>query len=226
MMEGQWRALRGLAVAAALGISASACAHVKPEELDSRLATLREDLTQQIQQGDQQVSSQLGGRMDNMESRVGQLESQLTDLQQQFDVTVQKLETALRFDMPVYFAYNESELQPQGRDVLERFSQIAQEYYPDALITVEGFTDPSGSRAYNQQLGMRRADAVKTYLVGQGMSGERIRTVSYGEDTQRLVADGEQGPGNAGWQNRRVVIVIDHSAQATAAISDMEAANR
>ena len=226
MMEGQWRAFRGLAVAAALGISASACAHVKPEELDSRLATLREDLTQQIQQGDQQVSSQLGGRMDNMESRVGQLESQLTDLQQQFDVTVQKLETALRFDMPVYFAYNESELQPQGREVLERFSQIAQEYYPDALITVEGFTDPSGSRAYNQQLGMRRADAVKTYLVGQGMSGERIRTVSYGEDTQRLVAEGEQGPGNAGWQNRRVVLVIDHSVQATAAISDMEAANR
>jgi peptidoglycan-associated lipoprotein len=226
MMDGQLRAFRGLAVAAALGISASACAHVKPEELDSRLATLREDLTQQIQQGDQQTASQLGGRMDNVESRMAQLGSQLTNLQQQFDVTVQKLETALRFDMPVYFAFNEAELQPEGREVLERFSQIAQEYYPDALITVEGFTDAAGSRAYNQQLGMRRADAVKTYLVEQGMTGERIRTVSYGEDVQRLVTEGQKGPGTAGWENRRVVLVIDHSVQATAATSDMEAANR
>lgn len=226
MMEGKLRAFRGLAVAAALGVSASACAHVKPEELDSRLATLREDLTQQMQQGDQQVSGQLGGRMDNMESRMAQLESQLNDLQQQFDVTVQKLETALRFDMPVYFAYNESEIQPEGREVLERFTQIAQEYYPDALLTVEGFTDASGSRAYNQQLGMRRADAVKAFLVDQGMTGERIRTVSYGEDVQRLVAEGQTGPGTSGWENRRVVLVIDHSAQATAATSDMEAANR
>ena len=226
MIDGHMRAFRGLAVAVALGMSASACAHVKPEELDSRLASLREDLTQQIQQGDQQVSSQLGGRVDNMESRMSQLESQLTDLHQQFDVTVQKLETALRFDMPVYFAYNESELQPQGRDVLERFSQIAREYYPDALVTVEGFTDASGSRAYNQQLGMRRADAVKGFLVEQGMTGEKIRTVSYGEDTQRLVTEGQTGPGTSGWENRRVVVVIDHSAQATAAASDMEAANR
>lgn len=228
MIDGHMRAFRGLAVAAALGVTASACAHVKPEELDSRLATLREDMTQQIQQGDQQVASQLGGRVDNMESRMSQLESNLTDLQQQFDVTVQKLETALRFDMPVYFAFNESELQPEGQEVLERWTQIAREYYPDALVTVEGFTDASGSRAYNQQLGMRRADAVKAFLVEQGMTGERIRTVSYGEDVQRLVAEGQTGPGTAGWENRRVVLVIDHSAQATAAISDidMEAANR
>lgn len=228
MIDGQLRAIRGLAVAAALGVSASACAHVKPEELDSRLATLREDLTQQMQQGDQQVSGQLGGRMDNMESRMSQLESQLTDLQQQFDVTVQKLETALRFDMPVYFTFDSADLQSQGREVLERFSQIAREYYPDALVTVEGFTDSSGSRAYNQQLGMRRADAVKSYLVDQGMTGERIRTVSYGEDVHRIVSEGQTGPGTSGWENRRVVLVIDHSAQATAATSDMdmEAANR
>ena len=226
MIDGHMRAFRGLAVAAALGVSASACAHVKPEELDSRLATLREDLTTQMQQGDQQVSSQLSGRMDTMESRMAQLESQLSQLQQQFDVTVQKFETALRFDMPVYFGFDEAEIQPQGREVLERFSQIAREYYPDALLTVEGFTDAAGSRAYNQQLGMRRADAVKGYLVEQGMTGERIRTVSYGEDVQRLVAEGQNGPGTAGWENRRVVLVIDHSAQATATTSDMEAANR
>jgi peptidoglycan-associated lipoprotein len=161
-----------------------------------------------------------------MESRMSQLESQLNDLQQQFDVTVERLETALRFDVPVYFGFDDSELQAEGHEVLDRFGQIAQEYYPGALVTVEGFTDAAGSRSYNQQLGMRRADAVKGYLVEQGLTSDMIRTVSYGEDVQRLVAEGQTGPGTTGWENRRVVLVIDHSAQASAATSDMEAANR
>jgi len=67
---------------------------------------------------------------------------------------------------------------------------------------------------------MRRADAVKAFLVEQGMTGENIRTVSYGESQPRIVAAGEHGPGTAGWQNRRVVIVIDQAGQANAAVSD------
>ncbi len=165
-------------------------------------------------------ASQLGGRLDDVESRVSRLQSDLNDLQQQFDVTVQKLETALQFDMPVYFEFDQAELLPKGREVLQRFSQVAQEYYPGAILTVEGFTDPSGSQAYNQRLGMRRADAVKAFLVEQGLSGENIRTVSYGESSQRLVTDGQHGPGTAGWENRRVVIVIDHTSQSSAATSD------
>jgi outer membrane protein OmpA-like peptidoglycan-associated protein len=205
---------------AALGLSASACAHVTPEQLDTQLATLRDDMNQKIEQGDQQTASQLGGRLDDVESRVSRLQSDLNDLSQKFDVTVQKLETALQFDMPVYFEFDQADLLPKGRDVLQRFSQVAQEYYPGALVTVEGFTDSSGSQEYNQRLGMRRADAVKAFLVEQGMSGENIRTVSYGESSQRIVADGQHGPGTSGWENRRVVIVIDHASQSSAATSD------
>ncbi len=220
MIVGQMRAIRGLAMVAALGLSASACAHVTPEQLDTQLATLRDDMNQKIEQGDQQTASQLGGRLDDVESRVSRLQSDLNDLSQKFDVTVQKLETALQFDMPVYFEFDQADLLPKGRDVLQRFSQVAQEYYPGALVTVEGFTDSSGSQEYNQRLGMRRADAVKAFLVEQGMSGENIRTVSYGESSQRIVADGQHGPGTSGWENRRVVIVIDHASQSSAATSD------
>lgn len=220
MIVGQMRALRGLAMVAALGLSASACAHVTPEQLDTQLATLRDDMNQKIEQGDQQTASQLGGRLDDVESRVSRLQSDLNDLSQKFDVTVQKLETALQFDMPVYFDFDQAELLPKGREVLQRFSQVAQEYYPGAIMTVEGFTDASGSQAYNQGLGMRRADAVKAFLVEQGLTGENIRTVSYGESQPRIVAAGEHGPGTAGWQNRRVVIVIDQAGQANAAVSD------
>jgi peptidoglycan-associated lipoprotein len=88
---------------------------------------------------------------------------------------------------------------------------VLSEYYPEALITVEGFTDPSGSAAYNLRLGQARADNVRGYLVTQsGLSDGQVRSVSYGEDTSRLVRPGAQGPGMEGRENRRVVIVIDH----------------
>lgn len=221
-MDVHSKALRGLTVIAVIGVAGSACAHVSQEDLDGRLTTLREDLTTQIEQGDQQLAR----RVDDVEGRMAQLESDLNDLQQQYDVTIERLETALRFDVPVYFDFDDSAVKPEGHEVLERFSQIAQEYYPDALLTVEGFTDPAGSREYNLRLGQARAESVKDYLVQQGMPGDRIRTVSYGEDGQRLVADGAQGPGSDGWQNRRVVMVIDHSGQMQGAVASTGEPNR
>jgi peptidoglycan-associated lipoprotein len=88
---------------------------------------------------------------------------------------------------------------------------VAREYYPDALITVEGFTDPSGSEEYNLRLGQRRAEAVAAYLTEMSdLTGDKLRAVSYGEDTRRLVMPEGWGPGAPGWENRRVVLVIDH----------------
>lgn len=216
------KALRGLAAVAVIGVAGSACAHVSQDDLDSQLTTLRGDLTAQIEQGDQALAR----RVDDVEGRMAQLESDLNDLQQQYDVTIERLETALRFDVPVYFDFDAAEVKPEGREVLERFSQIAQEYYPDALLTVEGFTDPAGSREYNLRLGQARAESVKGYLVQQGLPDDQIRTVSYGEDGQRLVEKGAEGPGTVGWQNRRVVMVIDHSGQGTGAVASIGSENR
>lgn len=193
------------------------CAHVNQEDLDSRLSGLREDVSEEIAQGDRQVRNDLGQRMDGIEDRLDGLVRDLDALEREFDATVERLQTALRFNMPVHFGFDEATLRSQDEPVLERFSQVAQEYYPDALITVEGFTDPAGSEDYNMRLGQRRAEAVKSYLVNQAtMKGDRIRTVSYGESTVRQVADGAAGPGREGWENRRVVLVIDHGGAAPA----------
>jgi peptidoglycan-associated lipoprotein len=124
---------------------------------------------------------------------------------------VERLETAIRFNMPVYFGFDEDEIRAQDRGVLDRFAQVVKEYYPVSLVTVEGFTDPSGSAAYNKRLGMRRAESVKSYLVqANGLSPDLLRTVSYGEEVARQIREGQRGPGNEGWENRRVVLVIDH----------------
>ncbi|MGH7534446.1 MAG: OmpA family protein, partial [Gemmatimonadales bacterium] len=100
--------------------------------------------------------------------------------------------------------------------VLDRFASVVREYYPGALITVEGFTDPAGSVAYNQRLGQRRADAVREYLAtAGGFATENLKAVSYGEVRNRQVAPGARGPGDLGIENRRVALVIDHAAVAS-----------
>jgi peptidoglycan-associated lipoprotein len=210
MSSGAWKLLiKRTGVLVATGAILSGCARVKPEELDAALADIRTEM----QDGDQRVSGEvatLGGRVDGLESRLDALESRLTQLAQEFDATVERLETAIRFDMPVYFDFDSSDLTDTHRQILSRFAGVVREYYPTALITAEGFTDAVGTPEYNQALGLRRADAVKGFLVQQGLSGDQVRSVSYGEAQNRQVSSAH-GPGSEGWENRRVALVIDHN---------------
>lgn len=209
---------RGLGILSALSlvVTVAACSRVKPEELDASLAALRADMQREMQQGDDQVSQRLTGRITTVEQRQAALETDLNQLEQEFEVAITRLEGQLRFDVPVYFAFNDATVETDDQAVLDRFNAVRAEYYPNALITVEGFTDPSGSAEYNTSLGLRRASAVRDYLVTAGLTQDLVRAVSYGEDTARLVQPADQGPGNAGWQNRRVVLVIDHGGEAPA----------
>lgn len=198
------RLIRGAALALA-GITA-ACAHVGQEQFETEMAALRAEMEQNTGESNRRTEAQLA----QLEARLDGLARGLSEMEREFDVTVQRLETAIRFDMPVYFDFDQAALQPEGLPVLNRFAGVVGEYYPDALLTVEGFTDPSGSATYNLELGQRRADAVQRYLVeSEGFSPELVRAVSYGEDASRLVARGQGGP-QEGWENRRVVLVIEH----------------
>lgn len=200
---------RTIAMLSLVGVAA--CSTVKPEEMDASLQALRSEMMQEIQSGDQAVSDQLGGRVTTLERRMAALESDLQQMQSDFEVSIQKLQDQLRFDVPVYFAFDDATVKDTDHAVLDRFSAVAHEYYPDALITVEGFTDASGSAEYNLQLGERRATAVRGYLVeSTDMADGQVKAVSFGEDTRRLVQPTNTGPGTAGWENRRVVLVIDH----------------
>jgi peptidoglycan-associated lipoprotein len=53
---------------------------------------------------------------------------------------------------------------------------------PNARVTIEGHCDERGSEEYNLGLGDRRANAVKEYLISQGIPASRLSTVSYGEE--------------------------------------------
>ena len=198
------RLIRGAALTFA--VITAACAHVGQEQFDTEMAALRAELEQTASGSNRRTEAQLA----RLETRLDGLARGLSALEREFDVTVQRLETAVRFDMPVYFAFDKADLRPEDLPVLDRFAGGVGEYYPDALLTVEGFTDPTGSATYNLALGQRRAEAVQKYLVeSEDFPLERVRAVSYGEDAARLVSPGLGGP-EAGLENRRVVLVIEH----------------
>jgi peptidoglycan-associated lipoprotein len=195
-----------------LTVLTSGCATVKRQEMEDRLSVMGSELRQEIQDGDQRVATSLGARIDGLEARVEAQERALQALERDFDAKIERLATALRFNVPVYFGFDEDEVRSQDFAVLDRFAQVVKDHYPTALVTVEGFTDPAGAPEYNVRLGQRRADRVKAYLVDRsGLAGERVRAVSYGEAAARQVAQGAHGPGSMGWENRRVVLVIDHA---------------
>ncbi len=205
-----------LGTAIPLAIALAGCSYVKRQDMDDQLASLRAQMESErraeIAEGDGQTSDELNGRMDALSARMDGLARELAALEEDFDARVEELETALRFDVPVYFGFDEAEVGSQHVAFLDRFAHVVTRYYPSSLVTVEGFTDPVGSQEYNLALGKKRAQAVMDYLVEQsGLSSDRVRAVSYGEAADRLVSADDHGPGPEGWENRRVALVIDHS---------------
>lgn len=83
-------------------------------------------------------------------------------------------------EVKVYFDYNKSFIRPNARPELNEGAKLLEEN-PDADIVITGRTDARGSVEYNEQLGARRANAVRDYLISQGVDPNRVRVVSRGE---------------------------------------------
>ena len=87
------------------------------------------------------------------------------------------------FSAESLFAFDQSTLKPEGTAALDGFArQLAGTQFD--TIRVEGHTDRLGSDAYNQRLSMRRADAVKSYLVGTArLDGAKITALGKGKSS-------------------------------------------
>ena len=102
-----------------------------------------------------------------------------------------------------WFEVGQSTLNCQAREKLARLAGIVISY-PDLTLAIEGHTDDTGTPEANQQLSEKRAEAVETYLVDQGVSSEKISATGWGET--KPVAKGQSD--EARRQNRRVEIVV------------------
>jgi len=107
----------------------------------------------------------------------------------------------------VFFDTDSSELSDQARATLDKQAQWLNNYNRYAF-TIEGHADERGTREYNIALGARRAETVREYLVSRGVSGQRMRTISYGKERPVAVCNDISC-----WsQNRRAVTVLDQSS--------------
>ncbi|MET4578899.1 outer membrane protein OmpA [Ottowia thiooxydans] len=102
-----------------------------------------------------------------------------------------------------FFDFDKSVLKPEGRAKLDDLIGKVKGINLEVIIAV-GHTDSVGSNAYNQRLSVRRAEAVKAYLVSKGIERNRIYTEGKGET--QPVADNRTAEGRA--KNRRVEIEV------------------
>ena len=110
-----------------------------------------------------------------------------------------KIDTNL--DDKVYFDFDKSILDADDKTLLEQYLPLIKRA---KIVRLEGHCDERGTREYNLALGERRALEVRDFLIVKGVSGKKIRVVSFGEEKPVKSASNEKA-----WaENRRVEISL------------------
>lgn len=107
------------------------------------------------------------------------------------------------YSADAFFDFDKSVLKPEGKAKLDDLVGKVKDINLEVIIAV-GHTDSVGTDAYNQKLSVRRAEAVKAYLVSKGIEKNRVYTEGKGE--KQPIADNKTAAGRA--QNRRVEIEV------------------
>jgi outer membrane protein OmpA-like peptidoglycan-associated protein len=110
----------------------------------------------------------------------------------------------------VLFTSGRADLKSGAAGKLNKLTAFLNEY-PNRTVLIEGNTDSVGSDEYNQALSQRRADSVKSYLVGQGIGSVRLITSGKGESAP--VAGNDTAAGRQ--ENRRVEVIINNPPAAS-----------
>ncbi|UJR87022.1 OmpA family protein [Sandaracinus amylolyticus] len=116
-------------------------------------------------------------------------------------VRQEREETIITLSGEVIFETDSANLRSTARERLLAVAD-ALRAAPDRLAVIEGHTDSRGSDSYNMQLSQRRADAVREYLIGEGVPAARLQAVGRGESEPVDSNDSAEGRAN----NRRVEI--------------------
>lgn len=102
----------------------------------------------------------------------------------------------------VYFDYNSAEVRDDSIPLIMAAAESLSTN-PAAQLRLEGHADERGTREFNLALGEQRAQTVRDLIMLQGVSGNQLDIISYGEEKPAVVGSGEQS-----WQqNRRVEII-------------------
>ncbi|MFZ6744058.1 OmpA family protein [Undibacterium sp. JH2W] len=115
----------------------------------------------------------------------------------------QPVSEKVTFNAEALFDFDKSIVKPEGKRALDDLLSKLQGMNTEVMITV-GHTDSVGSDVYNQKLSIRRAEAVKAYLISKGIDASRVYTEGKGET--QPIADNKTSEGRS--KNRRVTVEV------------------
>jgi outer membrane protein OmpA-like peptidoglycan-associated protein len=164
----------------------------------------QQQAAQQAQQADQ--------ARQQAEAQTAQLRARLL---QQLNQVLQTHDSArgLIVSMPdVLFDTGKAQLKPVARERLAKVAGILLAY-PDIRVEIDGYTDSTGTQAFNEKLSMERATEVESYMAQQGVAGTSMTTQGFGPDNP--IASNDTVAGRR--QNRRVELVVSGESIGAAA---------
>ncbi len=156
-------------------------------------------------------------RLNTHETRLGQHEQQIGDISKTAQEALDRAQQAGKLaqgkflyetvltDEKVKFGFDTADLSPEAQAALDEFAGKIKQDNQNVYIEIQGHTDNVGSKKYNEELGLLRAESVRRYLNQKhSFPLHRINVISYGETAP--VADNSNRAGRS--QNRRVALVV------------------
>lgn len=105
------------------------------------------------------------------------------------------------YQRTIYFDYDSAEILPDYIALMRNHAAYLGSH-TNTRVTLEGHTDERGTREYNLALGDQRAEAVRRFMIAEGVIPDQMATLSYGEERPA-----DPGRSESAWgQNRRVII--------------------
>lgn len=135
-----------------------------------------------------------------MDKQAKQLEKDLADVAE-----VERIEEGIKVTMSsgLLFGFDSFDLSAKNQENLRKLASTLDQY-EDTEILVAGHTDSVGDEMYNQNLSEKRANAVASYLIANGIKRSRLVVKGYGEDAPAATNDTKAGQD----KNRRVELAI------------------
>lgn len=171
-----------------------------------------ETVAQQAQAAAEQANEQTRAAQNKMADMQRERQAELNQMQEALNRVVETRRTpnGMIISLPnsvFRFDFDRADLSPHNRELLSRIAGILLVSKGYGL-SVFGYTDDVGSAEYNQQLSLRRANAVKDYLIQAGMDPGIINVKGYGKTSPLIENTSDDGRS----KNRRVEIALTDSS--------------
>jgi outer membrane protein OmpA-like peptidoglycan-associated protein len=215
-MRGELRSLRqdlNEASRTAQEQSAAVSAASRRAEEAAARAAVAADLRQQAESGRHQAENvaqqaQAAAQQATEQSRAAQ--EKMTEMQRERQAELDQTPNGMIISLPnsvFRFDFDRADLNPRNRELLSRIAGILLVSKGYGL-SVFGYTDDVGTAEYNQQLSLKRANAVKDYLIQAGIDPAIVNVKGYGKTSPLIENTSDEGRA----KNRRVEIALTDSS--------------